>query len=108
MKTIKRHILPITCFIFFLVHSAIIGWQQLFPSETFNHVREKKLDDIEFPSIFKICINPSANLTELKKVGYDNIWNYFIGRSLFNRTIFGWAGHTSEGREMASVEGDNY
>ena len=106
MKTIQRHILPITCFIFFFVHSAIIGWQQLFPSGTFTHVREKKLDDIEFPAVFKICIDPSANMTELKDVGYDLIWHYFTGRSSFNKTIFGWGGHTQDGREIASVEGD--
>ena len=106
MKTIQHHILPITCFILFVVHSSIVGWQELFPSETFTNVKEKKLDEIEFPAVFKICIYPSANMTELAKVGYKDIWNYFIGRSSLNKNIFGWAGHTPEGTEIASVEGD--
>ena len=106
MKTIQRYMLPIACFIFFVIHSSIVGWQEIFPSETFTTVKEKKLDEIEFPAVFKICIYPSANNTELAKVGYKDIWNYFTGRSSFNKNIYGWAGHTPEGTEIASVEGD--
>ena len=43
-------------------------------------MKEKKLDEIEFPVIFRTCIYPSVNVTELENVGYKSIWYYFTGR----------------------------
>ena len=93
------------CFIAFTVQMCILANDQINPSQTETHMEEKKLDDIEFPVLFKICIKPAFNIKELKATGYWNIWGYFIGQSIHNDSIFGWAGHTKDGNVIGSVKG---
>jgi hypothetical protein len=50
---------------------------------------------MDFPLIFKICVNPGFNETVVYEAGYDNIGMYFLGRSRFNYSKVGWAGHTN-------------
>ena len=93
------------CFVSFIVQMSILVKDQISPSQTVSNTEEKKLDDIEFPVLFKMCIKPSFNLDELQATGYQNIWNYFIGQSMHNGSLFGWAGHTEDGEVFGSVKG---
>ena len=93
------------CFIAFTVQMMILASSQIYPSETVSHLEEKTLDSIEFPVLFKICIKPAFNISELHKSGYKSIWSYFVGESRYNNSIFGWAGHTENGSIIGTVEG---
>ena len=84
----------------FLIHIGFIGFNQLNPSETFTKYQETLLDNIDFPIIFKICLKPSLNLTFLQSVGYKNRKMYFLGRSIHNTSLYGWAGHDTDGRPL--------
>ena len=70
---------------------------QISPEETVSKLTRKGLGDIDFPVVFRICMNPSFNDTELESVGYENVYYYFLGKSRFNSSIYGWSGHTEEG-----------
>ena len=83
----------------------ILGRNQIFPSETVSHLEETSLNSIQFPVLFKICIKPAFNMQELNKAGYESIWAYFIGQSKYNKSVYGWAGHTKDGHTTGSVEG---
>ena len=93
------------CFIAFIVQMSILANNQIFPSDTVSHLEERSLDSIQFPVLFKICIKPAFNMEELNKAGYESIWSYFIGQSKYNKSAFGWAGHTKDGHTNGSVEG---
>ena len=68
-------------------------------------VTEKDLQDSDFPLLFKICINPSFNHTAIDEAGFnDNAYDFFSGKSRFNSSLFGWAGHTAEGGVLGTVE----
>ena len=54
----------------FLTHVLVFTYHQLFPQKTSSRLEERKLDDIEFPILFKICLNPAYDLQKLKDVGY--------------------------------------
>ena len=71
---------------------------QINPEETVPKTTRSRLGDNDFPVVFKICMNPSFNDTELESVGYDNIYFYFMGKSRFNGSNYGWSGHTQDGR----------
>ena len=62
------------------------------------------LRDVDFPLVAKICIIPGFNQTALHEVGYQATWEYFIGQSKFNGSVFGWAGHTNDSRIVGTVE----
>ena len=83
-------------FICYLVHMYFIFYHQVYPSETFTRMVEKPLYDIQFPLIFKLCVTPALNVSELKSAGYRNIWRYFLGQSDYNTSLYGWGGHTRE------------
>ena len=85
----------------------IIANDEIHPLETVSHRVEKKLDEIHFPVLFKICIKPAFKLHELKTAGYHSIWKYFTGQSRYNASVFGWAGHTKDGKVYGSVQGLN-
>ena len=52
----------------------------------------------------KICVIPGFNQTALHEVGYQATWEYFICRSKFNGSVFGWAGHDNDSRILGTVE----
>ena len=99
-------IIKLVGFICYLVHMYFIFYNQVYPSETFTRMVEKRLDDIEFPVIFKLCVTPALNVTELKSAGYRNIWRYFLGQSAYNTSLYGWGGHSSLGTPRHTVRGN--
>ena len=95
----------VACFTAFIIQMCIIANDHLYPSETVSHRVEKKLDEIQFPVLFKICIKPAFNLKELQNAGYYSIWDYFTGQSRYDKSVYGWAGHTTDGKVYGSVQG---
>ena len=73
-------------------------------SQTLTRIEEKKLKDMDFPVIFKICPDPGFNITLLREEGYETRSGYFRGESQFNKSIYGWAGHTETCETRDSVE----
>ena len=75
------------------------------PSVTNTRVEEMKLKDMGVPVIVKICVAPGFNETAIKEMGYDasRVYGYFGGRSKYNQTILGWAGHTNISGVKGSV-----
>ena len=73
------------------------------PIYTDTQIIQKNIQDIEFPVIFKICIQPGFDKKELKSVGYSSERDYFDGNSRFNATIKGWAGHKENGNLFGSI-----
>ena len=67
------------------------------PTVTHTWEKDVKLEDMEFPIVFKICVIPGFNTTALNEVGYDDSWSYFLGKSRFGNTTYGWAGHLLSG-----------
>ena len=66
---------------------------------------KRKLSEIEFPVVFKICINPGFYEDQLNKAGYSKVGFYFDGISKYNDSIIGWAGHTEDGGVYGNVTG---
>ena len=74
------------------------------PTITRTWEEEVPLEDIEFPLVIKICIIPGFNQTALHEVGYEDTWNFFLGKSRFNDSVFGWAGHTEDSSTFGTVK----
>ena len=91
---------------FFTQLSTLIGGM-INPKETLIGTQKVGFDKIEFPLIFKICIKPGFNETELRNLGYFNSLTYLMGISMFNESHFGWAGHTPEGDIVSNVSGNS-
>ena len=98
-------IINTACFVALGAQMFIIGKSQLYPLHTINYMEEKSFDSVNFPVIFKICIKPAFNDEELYKTGYSSSWGYFEGRSRYNRSLIGWAGHRADGSIFSSVQG---
>ena len=92
----------------FIAHVGYIGYELLYPEFPEIVNRKISLKDMEFPVLFRICVN-EANLTEANEkfhdVGYTDLWKFFHGESMYNDSFYGWAGHTENGTTMGSVEG---
>ena len=72
---------------------------------TNTRVEERDFYEIEFPLTIKVCISPGFNDTMLKEVGYEDTFDYFMGVSRFNQSVFGWAGHTNTSESVGNVSG---
>ena len=60
-----------------------------------------------FPLVFKVCFSPGLRLSAMEDAGYNTrygSWDYFLGKSKYNRSIVGWAGHTKTSGVRGSVE----
>ena len=40
-----------------------------------------------------------------KQFGYDNLYSFYLGRNMYNRSVVGWNGHTKNGETLTSAEG---
>ena len=58
---------------------------------------------MDFPVIFKLCLNPGLNITAIQEEGYEFDVTYFMGLSKYNRSLYGWAGHTDTNGIRSSV-----
>ena len=73
--------------------------------DVLTEIEWAKLSEIEFPLIFKVCMKPGFDDQALNDMGYANNMAYFTGQSRFNSSIFGWAGHTPDGKVLSNVSG---
>ena len=76
----------------------------LFPRLTNTRVEARTIQEDQFPLIFKICVQPAINKEALEEAGYKGTHGYFSGQSAFNKSIFGWAGHTNDSGTYGTVE----
>ena len=108
LSYLRKHpliLLHAGCFITFTVQMIVLARNQISPSTTISHLEERSLDSIDFPVLFKICIKPPFHTSELYKAGYQNIWYYFMGQSRYNKSVFGWGGHTDNGSIIGTARG---
>ena len=99
------YLIRILCLVAFLTQTSMLIERMLNPQETLIGTQKVGFEKIEFPLIFKICIKPGFNDTELRKLGYLNGFTYLMGVSRYNHSHFGWAGHTPEGDIVSNVSG---
>ena len=100
----KHHILitNLVCLLAFTVQFGILLKSYITPEQTNIRVTEKNMST--FPLVFKICFSPGLNESAIKEAGYEGTWKYFRGKSKFNRSLVGWAGHTSTSGVRGSVQ----
>ena len=94
-----------TCFsLAFLIQVFSIVDDLLHPTQTTTSIEEQKLE--ELPILFKICINPGFNMEKIKEEGYSDEYGYFLGKSRYSNTTYGWAGHANTSNKgESSVRG---
>ena len=108
-KHIKIHpwnLIHSVCFIAYAIHLCILGQIQIHPPQTKTTIELRKLENIEFPVNFKICVKPGFNMINVRKSGYESISKYFHGHSMYNKSGIGWAGHTEDGGVLVTPEGN--
>ena len=91
---------------FCLVHISMNGYYILHPDLPAIRVYKKNLQDIDFPLAFKLCATETRDtFARYNNVGYVDDFDFFLGRSMYNASLFGWTGHTVNGSTFADVEG---
>ena len=84
------------CGLAFLVQLRSVYMNYMNPTVFNTVVENMNLHELEFPLVFKICVKPGFNNSALEEAGYDSSFgplDYFIGKSKYNRSYHGWAGH---------------
>ena len=96
--------LVIFCFCF--VHISLNGYYILYPSWPEIKITNKNMKDIDFPLSLKVCVSEISNsYHRYSGLGYKHAFQFFEGRSAYNKSLFGWAGHTKEGLTIGEVTG---
>ena len=101
--TILSFILIVIC----IYHVSNIIYKNIYPDVPEILVYEQKLNEIEFPVSFLLCLNEFENDTQkYRKVGFNNVQDLFLGRRLNpNKTLQqktkGWKGHKVNGSVLS-------
>ena len=91
----------------FVTHVGFIVYSMLYPDVPEIVVNVKNLNEIEFPFVFRICaFYIDDNDERYNKVGYKDSYEFFLGQSMFNGSVYGWNGHQENGSTLGTVEGD--
>ena len=89
-----------------LVHVILNGYYILYPSHPEVKVYQVDLKNIDFPLTFKLCVTEREKSNErYENLGYKNDFNFFLGKSRYNKSLYGWNGHTEAGSTLGGVEG---
>ena len=94
--------LKFACSIAFIIQISASVKSQISPENTVTKTVKTNLENVDFPVAFKVCMKPSFSDEQMKKVGYEDPYSYFAGRSKYEYRLdgmgrHGWAGHTAEG-----------
>ena len=93
--------------VIFLIHISTIIYNILYPEVPEIIVSKKSLNEIEFPMTFRICaFELNDTVSRYQSFGYADYAAYFRGQSMFNDTLYGWAGHDQNGSVLGNVEGE--
>ena len=68
-------VIRLFCFVAFFYQTYTLINGMINPSETLISMQERNLSDIRFSLIFKICIKPGFNETEVMNLGYSTSWS---------------------------------
>ena len=89
----------------FVVHLSTIAYDLKYPKYPSIRIRKTELRNIDFPVVFKFCIREDKNPNTFWKMGYKDRFQVFKGSSIFNRSLFGWNGHTKNFSTLMPVKG---
>ena len=91
-----------------LINSFNVIYELVFPQLPSIRVYEKHLKDMEFPLAVTLCLfDISSKFSKYTKQGYKNPADFFLGKSLFNKSLVGWSGHTKDGQTLGTPQGHN-
>ena len=112
MGKVLKIILKVINLIFFfgcLIHIGMNGYYIFYPELPSIRVYKTHLQTIEFPLVFKVCAQDRKNssMDRYIQFGYNNAYEFFMGKSMFNDSLYGWNGHTENGSTIANVEGNS-
>ena len=108
MKNTLRSLKYSTVIIFllsFTIHFSYIVYFILNPEFPDVRVYNSDLEDIELPISFQFCAHRKDTERNFQKMGYRDLNTFYIGRSLYNHSLYGWLGHKKEGGTFESVQG---
>ena len=86
LPLIVNTVLVVTC----LIHVYTIMYNNLYPNQTRSRVYKKKIQEIEFPLEFLLCVNHENDMEKYSRVGYRD--NGYFFRGFLNETTTGWGG----------------
>ena len=79
------YLLYLSCFGLFVLQMGLLIQSRLHPEKTISSTELKKLGEIPFPAIFRICLKPAYNETFLRQAGYETAWRLFTGKQISAR-----------------------
>ena len=97
-------ILIISC----IIHVIFIFYNNLYPRIPEIIIQNKNIMDVNMPLSFIFCLkNTNTELEEKKyrEAGYDTVFRFYSGTSMFNESVVGWLGHMENGSTYNSLEG---
>ena len=108
-KFVKFYCIHILLTVFCIIHIAFIGYDIVNPE--IPEIKTFKTDlGISFPLSFSVCVETREivmdNGNRVYEQGYEDELNFFYGKSRFNSSIIGWAGHTENGSTLSTVKGN--
>ena len=67
---------------------------------------DEDLKDIEFPIFIQMCVSEINNSYDrYTNLGYKDHLDFYLGKSAYNETLYGWSGHSKYGSTLGTVEG---
>ena len=60
------------------------------PKTTNTYVEEIRLEDIDFPLDILLCVKPTLNHTNLRKIGFNDTFDYIVGNTNRTDNSYSW------------------
>ena len=92
----------------FLTHITIVVVSEFNPELPDVETTQVDIRNITFPFSFRLCLHKLVDTNEKYRIsGYKNYYAFYKGRSLFNKSLYGFSGHLEDGTvKFNSFEGE--
>ena len=89
-----------------IAHLMFMAYYLAYPERPAIEVYRKNLNQLEFPILFRVCVDEVENISaRFQKVGYTHYWYLFYGKSMHLNKTYGWNSHNNNSSSFGSVRG---
>ena len=99
LKRLPWFVVHSCCFIAFTVQIVQLVVNQTDPAHTVSSTSKKTITAGKY-LVFKICMKPGFDETNLHEASYSSPAGFFFGKSWFNDSLVGWVRHINEGHSQ--------
>ena len=97
-------VVQLLCLALVIIQTVLSVSESFFSGKTVTTSTVGKLKDVVFPVILNLIVTPGFSRAKLHQFGFKDVYKYFKGRNMGNKSLVGWASY-DQGHSFHNASG---